>query len=97
MGSGRFVVDNLSQLVRVFRLPCHHLEDYVTQIAQEAGSAHNVYTHNVTAFKSASNAMVVDLSKMNMGDFLGEAKKVMGALDVLQQVHPFVGGVFTTC
>ncbi|KAG1762167.1 hypothetical protein EDD22DRAFT_592398 [Suillus occidentalis] len=66
-------------------------EDYVTQIAQEAGSAHNLYTHNVTAFKSASNAMVVDLSKMNMGDFLGEAKKVMGALDVLQQVHPFVG------
>ncbi|KAG1807600.1 hypothetical protein EV424DRAFT_1576209 [Suillus variegatus] len=26
-----------------------------------------------------------------MGDFLGEAKKVMEALDVLQQVHPFVG------
>ncbi|KAG1807291.1 uncharacterized protein BJ212DRAFT_1387507 [Suillus subaureus] len=35
--------------------------------------------------------MVVDLSKKNMGDFLGEAKKVMEALDVLQQVHPFVG------
>ncbi|KIK36263.1 hypothetical protein CY34DRAFT_16505 [Suillus luteus UH-Slu-Lm8-n1] len=66
-------------------------EDYVAQIAQEAGSAHNLYTHNVTAFKSASDAMVVDLSKMNTGGFLGEAKKVMGALDVLQQVHPFVG------
>ncbi|KAG1863753.1 hypothetical protein F4604DRAFT_1040818 [Suillus subluteus] len=35
--------------------------------------------------------MVADLSKKNMGDFLGEAKKVMEALDVLQQVHPFVG------
>jgi hypothetical protein len=40
--------------------------------------------------------MVADLSKKNMGDFLGEAKQVMEALDVLQQVHPFVGGVFTT-
>ncbi|KAG0700969.1 hypothetical protein DFH29DRAFT_590627 [Suillus ampliporus] len=35
--------------------------------------------------------MVADLSKKNMGDFLGEAKKLMDALDVLQQVHPFVG------
>ncbi|KAG1848911.1 hypothetical protein F4604DRAFT_1811966 [Suillus subluteus] len=35
--------------------------------------------------------MAADLSKKNMGDFLGEAKRVMEALDVLQQVHPFVG------
>jgi hypothetical protein len=98
MGSGRFVIDNLSQPVRVvFRLLCHHLEDCIAQSGQEAVSAHDFYTLNATAFKSASDAMVVDLSKMNMGDFLGEAKKVMVALDVLQQVHPFVGGVFTTC
>lgn len=66
-------------------------EDYVAQTAQEVGSVHDFYTQNATAIKSASDAMVADLSKKNMGDFLGEAKKVMEALDVLQQVHPFVG------
>lgn len=97
MGSGRFVLDNPSRPVRVvFIILYHHLEDCITQTAQEVGSAHDFYTQNATAVKSASDAMVVDLSKKNMGDFLGEAKKVMDALDVLQQVHPFVGGVFTT-
>lgn len=66
-------------------------EEFITQTAQEVGSVHDFYTQNATAIKSASDAMVVDLSKKNMGDFLGEAKKVMDALDVLQQVHPFVG------
>ncbi|KAG1807304.1 uncharacterized protein BJ212DRAFT_757953 [Suillus subaureus] len=66
-------------------------EDCVAQTAQEVVSVHDFYTQNATAIKSASDAMVVDLSKKNMGDFLGEAKKVMEALDVLQQVHPFVG------
>ncbi|KAG1753123.1 hypothetical protein EDD22DRAFT_230875 [Suillus occidentalis] len=66
-------------------------EDCVAQTTQEVGSAHDFYVQNATAIKSASDAMVTDLSKKNMGDFLGEAKKVMEALDVLQQVHPFVG------
>ncbi|KAG2055018.1 hypothetical protein BDR06DRAFT_353939 [Suillus hirtellus] len=65
-------------------------EDCVVQTAQEVGSVYNFYTQNAT-INSASDAMVADLSKKNMGDFLGEAKKVMEALDVLQQVHPFVG------
>ncbi|KAG1800711.1 hypothetical protein EV424DRAFT_1331971, partial [Suillus variegatus] len=58
--------------------------------AQGVGSVYDFYTQNAT-INSASDAMVADLSKKNMGDFLGEAKKVMEALDVLQQVHPFVG------
>ncbi|KAG2091978.1 uncharacterized protein F5147DRAFT_722750 [Suillus discolor] len=65
-------------------------EDCVVQTAQEVGSVYNFYNQNAT-INSASDAMVADLSKKNMGDFLGEAKKVMEALDVLQQVHPFVG------
>lgn len=81
----------------VFRLLCYPAEDCVAQTTQEVGLAHDFYVQNATAIKSASDAMVADLSKKNMGDFLGEAKKVMEALDVLQQVHPFVGGVFTTC
>jgi hypothetical protein len=81
----------------VFRLPCHPLEDHVAQTAQEVESAHDLYTQNATAINSASDVMVTDLSKRNMGDFLGVAKKVMEALDVLQQVHPFVAGVFDTC
>jgi hypothetical protein len=80
-----------------FGLLCRPLEDYVAQTAQEVESVHDFYTQNATAIKSASDAMVTDLSKKNMGDFLGEAKKVMEALDILQQVHPFVAGVFTTC
>jgi hypothetical protein len=79
----------------VFRFLCYPAEDSVAQTAQEVGLAHDFYAQNATAIKSASDAMVADLSKKNMGDFLGEAKKVMEALDVLQQVHPFVGGVFT--
>ncbi|KAG1762169.1 hypothetical protein EDD22DRAFT_823696 [Suillus occidentalis] len=66
-------------------------EDCVAQTTQEVILAHDFYVQNATAIKSASDAMVTDLSKKNMGDFLGEAKKVMEALDVLQQVHPFVG------
>ncbi|KAG2142763.1 uncharacterized protein EDB93DRAFT_603411 [Suillus bovinus] len=65
-------------------------EDCVAQTVQEAESAYDFYTQNA-AINSASDAMVTDLSKKNMGNFLGEAKKVMEALDVLQQVHPFVG------
>lgn len=41
--------------------------------------------------------MVVDLMKKNMSGFFGQAKQVMDALDVLQQVHPFVGGKISTC
>jgi hypothetical protein len=94
VGSGRFVVDNLFWLIRVvFSYP---LEDYVAQTAQEVESVHDFYTQNATAINSAYGAMIADLSKKNMGDFLGEAKQVMEALNVLQQVHPFVGGVFTT-
>ncbi|KAG2036663.1 hypothetical protein BDR03DRAFT_921102 [Suillus americanus] len=66
-------------------------EDRIARSAQEVGSAQDFYTQNATTIKSASDAMVADLSKKNMGDFLGEAKKLMEALDVLQQVHPFVG------
>jgi len=98
MGSGRFVVENPFRSGRAeFIILCHHLEDCIAQTAQEVESAHDFYTQNAIAIKSASGAMVADLSKKNMGDFLGEAKKVMEALDVLQQVHPFVGGVFTAC
>ncbi|KAG1736414.1 uncharacterized protein EDB91DRAFT_1250037 [Suillus paluster] len=68
-----------------------HAEDFIAQTAQEVVSAHDFYNQNATAFKSSSDAMVTDLSKKNMGDFLGEAKKVMDALDSLQQIHPFVG------
>jgi hypothetical protein len=68
-------------------------EDHVAQTAQEVESAHDLYTQNATAINSASDVMVTDLSKRNMGDFLGVAKKVMEALDVLQQVHPFVAVV----
>ncbi|KAG2132219.1 hypothetical protein BD769DRAFT_1449486 [Suillus cothurnatus] len=66
-------------------------EDCIAQTAQEVESAHDFYTQNAIAIKSASGAIIADLSKKNMSDFLGEAKKVMEALDVLQQVHPFVG------
>jgi hypothetical protein len=41
--------------------------------------------------------MVADLLKKNMDDFFGEAKKVMDALDTLQQIHPFVSGEYSTC
>ncbi|KAG1840325.1 hypothetical protein C8R48DRAFT_781802 [Suillus tomentosus] len=65
-------------------------EDLVVQTSQEVGSVYDFYTQNA-AINSASDAMVVDLTKKNMSDFLGEAKKVMAALDALQQVHPFIG------
>ncbi|KIK36265.1 hypothetical protein CY34DRAFT_16507 [Suillus luteus UH-Slu-Lm8-n1] len=67
-------------------------EDFVARTAQEAGSAQTLYNQNATAIKQfASDQMVVDLMKKNMSGFFGQAKQVMDALDVLQQVHPFVG------
>ncbi|KAG1743666.1 uncharacterized protein EDB91DRAFT_1274269 [Suillus paluster] len=73
--------------------PC--LEDVIAQTIHDTGLAHNFYNQNATALDSASDAMVVDISKKNATDFLGEAKKLMDALDVLQQVHPFVGDLRT--
>ncbi|KAG1736406.1 uncharacterized protein EDB91DRAFT_504650 [Suillus paluster] len=70
---------------------CDRAEDVVAQTIHDAGLAHNFYNQNAAALDSASDAMVVDISKKNATDFLGEAKKLMDALDVLQQVHPFVG------
>jgi hypothetical protein len=35
--------------------------------------------------------------KKTSGDFLIVAKTVMDALDVVKQVHPFVGGAFPAC
>ncbi|KAG1762172.1 hypothetical protein EDD22DRAFT_778740, partial [Suillus occidentalis] len=60
--------------------------------AQEVESAQTLYNQDATAIKQfASDQMVVDLMKKNMNGFFGQAKQVMDALDVLQQVHPFVG------
>lgn len=65
-------------------------EEFAAQTTQDVGSFHDFYTQNATVIKSVSDVMVTDIAKKSMGDFLGEAKKVMEALDSLQQIHPFI-------
>ncbi|KAG1897694.1 uncharacterized protein F5891DRAFT_514315 [Suillus fuscotomentosus] len=65
--------------------------DLVVKTTQEVESARTLYNKNATVIQqSAADQMVTDLIKKNMGGFFGEAKKVMNALDTLQQIHPFV-------
>lgn len=96
--TGRFVVVITPFGRLLFWLSCPHLGDFVARTAQEVGSVQTLYNQDATAIKQfASDQMVVDLMKKNMSGFFGQAKQVMDALDVLQQVHPFVGGKISTC
>ncbi|KAG1784897.1 uncharacterized protein HD556DRAFT_1461180 [Suillus plorans] len=63
----------------------------ISKTTQEVGSACTLYDDNAAVIQqSSADQMVADLLKKNMDDFFGEAKKVMDALDTLQQIHPFV-------
>ncbi|KAG1792242.1 hypothetical protein EV424DRAFT_1609382 [Suillus variegatus] len=63
----------------------------ISKTTQEVGSARTLYDDNAAVIQqSSADQMVADLLKKNMDDFFGEAKKVMDALDTLQQIHPFV-------
>ncbi|KAG1736417.1 uncharacterized protein EDB91DRAFT_1250043 [Suillus paluster] len=71
-------------------------EDVIALTIQDAGLAHNFYNQNAAALDLASDDVaVINISKKNATNFLGEAKKLMDALDVLQQVHPFASDMMT--
>jgi hypothetical protein len=68
---------------------------------QTVESAEDLYNRNATIIKSASDA-IADLSrgeimKKTTDDFRDVVTKVMGALDVVKQIHPFVSGGYSTC
>ncbi|KAG1789590.1 uncharacterized protein HD556DRAFT_1446814 [Suillus plorans] len=63
----------------------------ISKTTEKVESAHTLYDDNAAVIqRSSADQMVADLLKKNMGGFFGEAKKVMDALDTLQQIHPFV-------
>ncbi|OJA16897.1 hypothetical protein AZE42_11473 [Rhizopogon vesiculosus] len=69
--------------------------DLFVQTVQTVESENDLLNRNAAVFQSASDA-IADLSrgdilKKTPGDFLAVATKVMDALDVVKQVHPFVG------
>lgn len=70
-------------------------------IVQTVESANTIYNKNAAAIESASDAMEnltrSGILKKTPSDLLVVAKKVMNALDIVKEVHPFVGGMCRQC
>ncbi|KZV97965.1 hypothetical protein EXIGLDRAFT_832559 [Exidia glandulosa HHB12029] len=71
--------------------------DTAGNIAHRVDPVSSYYTANAAvingAFKALGTIAVEDLASKTANDILGVAQKVMGALDCVQQIHPFVGVV----
>ena len=73
-------------------------ENALTLVTGHVGTAQSLYSANNVAiseaFKAVGTLMASDATKKLTSDVLNVAKKVIGALDAVQGVHPFIGGIF---
>jgi len=72
------------------------LENAISVATGHVTTAQSFYAANNTAineaFKAVGNLIASDATKKLTSDVLHVAKKVIGALDAVQGVHPFIGG-----
>ena len=75
-------------------------ENAISLVTGHVGTAQSLYSANNAAiseaFKAVGTLMASDATKKLTSDVLNVAKKVIGALDAVQGVHPFIGGIFNS-
>jgi len=75
-------------------------ENAISLVSGHVSAAQNLYSANNAAigeaFKAVGTLMASDATKKLTSDVLNVAKKVIGALDAVQGVHPFIGGALET-
>ena len=85
-------------LQRFTVVPVPSSENAISLVTGHVGTAQTLYSANNAAiseaFKAVGTLMASDATKKLTSDVLNVAKKVIGALDAVQGVHPFIGGTY---